>query len=87
MKSRLLLIAAGAIVSLLLLAGVAISLPSRTEAAHTRRHHRHCLTYFLIPWIQVCGKNVYYKTHGHRQWIGKTKDLHPMPKPPADRRR
>lgn len=65
-------------------AGMALAMP-RSHKHH--RHHSRCLPYFLIPREMVCGRRVFYKNaDGSRVVLGKTKDLVPMPKPPADKR-
>lgn len=44
-----------------------------------------CLRYFLLPAELICGPNVYLVLHGRRQYVGRTAELVPMPKPPARR--
>lgn len=84
MRSRISLIAAGAIVGLTCVICASILWPSTLETARSR--HRRCIPYFLIPQIWICGSRVYLK-HPHKrlQYMGRTADLAPMPKPPQRR--
>lgn len=77
---RALLVSGGAAVGL---AAVLVAwFLSRPQARAPRAA---CLRYFLIPAERVCGGSVFLVHDGRRDYLGHTRDLAPMPKPPARR--
>lgn len=85
MRARILLMTAGVIVGLTCVICASIFWPSPAVEA-TRPRPRKCLPYFLIPQVWICGNKVFLKhPHKRRQYMGRTNDLVPMPKPPQRR--
>lgn len=83
-NERRLILALGVLLGLLFVWGVSLGLARRSPKHH---HKVRCLPYFLIPRELVCGKRVVYvNPDGSRVSPGLLKDLHPMPKPPPDKR-